>query len=678
MSSSDRTASLPSSNPPLSQSFYNNADNPLANNSGNAVKQQPPSNKKHVLRPVAVRERSKAIPGCKELKNKDDPFSSTIDFLIVPPAAGGEDSKPAQDLSSSSSFSSSPVGNKENSKPLPVRISVFCDTGTVGTAKVIGGQVRQAFRRNVTSLDVVERLLRHPEGPLQINDQLIGVTDTEDEHDENNDASAAGIPNFKKGVELADVGLCILEGEREKLAKHLRNLDDEAAKDAFEARAAAAKEQQIRQRKQEAAAKQKQLQQQQLQQLTRPPAQQPPSKKVVEPPSGEMQAQMLEKAMANSNNNRKGSGGNSNRIGRRRNKLNNLRKNRNLDHSKKHNESSSAHEMNKTKRRGGKQGAASESSNTNRSSDDGKKQSRSTARVATKMTTITANTGGPTTTNNYDDDHDDSDSDASSAMSTSEYNKKVADNNNKTPINSFKSCGYEFHFKLPAEVMNQVDQCLRDIAKMNKVVKGVATNGRGTVFLYGNGGVAYTPAIPKALYQKLRQLRSSSFSSRPCFVALGTRDRYYVSFNDGSGDWKASSSLDKMLKKRVMKNPAPSNSSSSAKQNSATTLPRSVAFGATYDTFFVVFNDGSWEYQGRAIPKSLEKKLRERDDADDLVLCNLGPNGEWFLKAENGKMWWSGISPELDSVLKKITKNGYLHSMDFGENGSYFVSYDEE
>jgi len=676
MSSSDRTASLPSSNPPLSQSFYNNADNPLAKNNGNAVNKQPPSNNKNVLRPDAVRERSKAIPGCKELKNKDDPFSSTINFLILPPAVGGEDSKTAEELSSSS-----PVGNKENNKPLPVRISVFCDTGTVGTAKVIGGQVRQAFRRNVTSLDVLERLLRHPEGPLQINDQLIGVTDTEteDEQDENNDASAVGIPNFKKGVELADVGLCILEGEREKLAKHLRNLDEEAAKDAFEARAAAAKEQQIRQRKQEAAAKQKQLQQQQLQQLTRPPAQQLPSKKVVEPPSGEMQAQMLEKAMSNSNSNQKGSGGNSNRIGRRRNKLNNLRTNRNLNHSKKHNESSSAHEMNKTKRRGGKQGAASES-NTDRSSDDGKKQSRSTARVAAKMTTITANTGGPTTTNNnYDDDHDDSDSDASSAMSTSEYNKKVADNNNKTPINSFKSCGYEFHFKLPAEVMNQVDQCLRDIAKMNKVVKGVATNGRGTVFLYGNGGVAYTPAIPKALYQKLRQLRSSSFSSRPCFVALGTRDRYYVSFNDGSGDWKASSSLDKMLKKRVMKNPAPSkSSSSSAKKNPVTSLPRSVAFGATYDTFFVVFNDGSWEYQGRAIPKSLEKKLRERDDVDDLVLCNLGPTGEWFLKAENGKMWWSGISPELDSVLKKITKNGYLHSMDFGENGSYFVSYDEE
>ena len=121
-------------------------------------------------------------------------------------------------------------------------------------------------------------------------------------------------------------------------------------------------------------------------------------------------------------------------------------------------------------------------------------------------------------------------------------------------------------------------------------------------------------------------------------MALGTRDRYYVSFNDGSGDWKGSSSLDKMLKKRVTKNTAGSSSSSKrlaggqeAKGNESL-LPRSVAFGSTYDTFFVVFNDGSWEYQGRSIPKSLEKKLRERDDAADIVICNLGPNGEWFLK----------------------------------------------
>jgi hypothetical protein len=220
----------------------------------------------------------------------------------------------------------------------------------------------------------------------------------------------------------------------------------------------------------------------------------------------------------------------------------------------------------------------------------------------------------------------------------------------------------EFQFQLPTDVMKQVDQCLRDIAKMNKAVRGVATNGKGTVFLYGNGGVAYTPSIPKALYQKLRQLRSSSFVSRPCLVALGTRDRYFVAFNDGTADWKGPSALDKILKKQLAE----------------ASLPRSVAFGSTYDTFFVVFEDGSWQYQGRGIPQTLEEKLASRDDRADLVAVHLGPSGEWFLKAENGRMWWSGITQDLDAVLARILKEGYLNSMDFGENGSYFVTYEQE
>ena len=224
--------SMSATSPPLSASFYNNANNPLANNSMNPSK--PPS-KKNVLRPAAVRERCKSIQGCKELKNKD-PFSTTISFLILPiPPTEGEESK-----------------SQENPK-LPLRISVFCDTGTVATAKVIDGQVRHSFRRNVTSLDVMERLIRHPEGPVEINSQLIGVTDTDDDNE-----NANGSLNFKKGVELADVGLCILEGEREKLAKHIRHIDDEAEKEASELREQQAKQQREKQQREQEAVKQKQ------------------------------------------------------------------------------------------------------------------------------------------------------------------------------------------------------------------------------------------------------------------------------------------------------------------------------------------------------------------------------------------------------------------------------------
>jgi hypothetical protein len=57
---------------------------------------------------------------------------------------------------------------------------------------------------------------------------------------------------------------------------------------------------------------------------------------------------------------------------------------------------------------------------------------------------------------------------------------------------------------------------------------------------------------------------------------------------------------------------------------------------------------------------------------------NLVQGGEWFLKAWNGHMWWSGISDELDSVIANILNVGnFLHFLNLGGNSSYFVSYDE-
>ncbi len=344
------------------------------------------------------------------------------------------------------------------------RVNIFFDSGTVGTSRVLGGKVRQTFRRNVNSLDAVERLLKKPDSLVKIDESLIGF----DDRSPDDVISSPG--SLQKELELADVGLCILQGEREKLVSHLEAL------------------------------------------------------------------------------------------------------------------APSTPDKDRT------------------------------------------------------DDTTDDDSESSSVA------------------------GLEFRFSLPADVMLQVDQCLKDITKMDKIVKGVATNGKGTVFLYGNGGVAYTPAIPRALYQKLRQLRNSTYSARPCYVSLGTRERYFVAFNDGTADWKGPKPLDKILKQCVQ----------------SAQPPRSVAFGSSYDTFFVVFQDGSWQYQGRGIPESLEEKLAARDDRADLMAVNLGPSGEWFLKARNGRMWWSGISTELDQVIANVLNAGnYLHFLGFGENGSYFVSYDD-
>jgi hypothetical protein len=55
----------------------------------------------------------------------------------------------------------------------------------------------------------------------------------------------------------------------------------------------------------------------------------------------------------------------------------------------------------------------------------------------------------------------------------------------------------------------------------------------------------------------------------------------------------------------------------------------------------------------------------------------LGPSGEWFLRARNGRLWWGGTSEEMDNSIQELLDAGhYLNFLDFGEEGSYFISYD--
>ena len=161
--------------------------------------------------------------------------------------------------------------------------------------------------------------------------------------------------------------------------------------------------------------------------------------------------------------------------------------------------------------------------------------------------------------------------------------------------------------------------------------------------------------MPKSLYHRLSQLRHSSYESRPAYVSLGSRDRYFCSFHDGSHAFKGPKGLDRELRK--LKKP-----------------PASVAFGSTYDTFCLVFKDGSWKCGGRGIPTDLMEHLGERKDVQTVTL---GPEGEWFLKLRGGTMWWGGIHSELDAAIQDLLEsNHYIHFLDFGEGGSYFVSYD--
>ena len=112
------------------------------------------------------------------------------------------------------------VGLHQRSGDSLARVNIFLSTGTIGTSRVLGGKVRQTFRRNVTSLDVIGRLLKHPDELVKIDEGLIGVHDKE----VSPKALLDSPRSLQKELELADVGLCILQGEREKLVNHLEAL----------------------------------------------------------------------------------------------------------------------------------------------------------------------------------------------------------------------------------------------------------------------------------------------------------------------------------------------------------------------------------------------------------------------------------------------------------------------
>jgi len=95
-----------------------------------------------------------------------------------------------------------------------------------------------------------------------------------------------------------------------------------------------------------------------------------------------------------------------------------------------------------------------------------------------------------------------------------------------------------------------------------------------------------------------------------------------------------------------------------------------VAFGEDWDSFCVVYTSGACVYKN--VPHDLDKLLRQRDKAD-LTCVSLGPDGEYFVSAQNGKAWWGGMNAENIAQMKPYKDR--IVFMDFGDNDSFFVRY---
>ncbi|KAL3796616.1 hypothetical protein ACHAWO_010320 [Cyclotella atomus] len=215
----------------------------------------------------------------------------------------------------------------------------------------------------------------------------------------------------------------------------------------------------------------------------------------------------------------------------------------------------------------------------------------------------------------------------------------------------------------------------------------VPTNGHGCVVLRNSGAFSVVGNIPKLLYQELFRKRAPY----PKYIAMGTKGRYFVGFEDGTHKCAGPQALKAFLNETSTGGSAKGNNSSrfsrgvkSKKKKGGHHLPvevASIAFGRRFDDFFLVRSDGSWECNGN-MPRSLDELLEDRGDRADLEWVSLGPHDEWCIKAKNERIWWGGVSEEVDDHLSRILiededygRVNDLKFIDFGVNDAFFLLY---
>ena len=151
------------------------------------------------LNPDAVRLRASSIPGCIEWKvpstsassptiitatANSDSMNDVCSFLVECPEEGAitPSSSPSKSSTLSNSFLmiSNPFHSNNNTTASSsfeaptnrnaaattttavddgsalARVTIYCKTGTIMTSRILNGCVRNLFRKNVTSLDIVE------------------------------------------------------------------------------------------------------------------------------------------------------------------------------------------------------------------------------------------------------------------------------------------------------------------------------------------------------------------------------------------------------------------------------------------------------------------------------------------------------------------------------------------
>mmetsp|Transcript_13979 Transcript_13979/g.17332 ORF Transcript_13979/g.17332 Transcript_13979/m.17332 type:complete len:361 (+) Transcript_13979:468-1550(+) len=163
---------------------------------------------------------------------------------------------------------------------------------------------------------------------------------------------------------------------------------------------------------------------------------------------------------------------------------------------------------------------------------------------------------------------------------------------------------------------------------------------------------AWWSNIPKALKTTLR--RREYELPAPVYAALGSGDRYFVRYENGSFEWVASKSFSKLIRR----------------------FPKvsQVAFGADWDSYHIVFQDGTQAWNN--IPPQLEKILEKRNDNQpDVCEVSLCPdNPAYFHVVFSDGSWRSHGIPQ---VMEKQLYYGHCKVF-FAGKGQCLLTYNED
>ena len=181
----------------------------------------------------------------------------------------------------------------------------------------------------------------------------------------------------------------------------------------------------------------------------------------------------------------------------------------------------------------------------------------------------------------------------------------------------------------------------------------VALGDSTIMMLHEYGGWSWNGAPTKLLHNKL-QGRQRHLPG-PTYVALSGDNRYYIKFADGKSEWVGPDSFSDKIHAESSRG------------------VRTVAFGIDWGAWFIVFDDGGWSHQGD-IPDGLVQRLASRDRRGDLTCVSLGPSGEWYLSARNGRAWWAGLDDAQTDIVRPFKDR--VMRMVFGGDRNIHVRYE--